>query len=182
VSRDIFGNEAVSEDLAFNTAKTQPLPSDIEKKGIDKADNRGLAVNRAETFLLNSDLGLYLETTEPSSVTVEYLKVEEPSPEEEPQAPAVTISEDDHPELRDGKALAIDGCYQHECHPPEDLGVSHPVGIGASEKTKVPDDLPTLEGGVLTCVTCHFPHGGSRRYFARKEITRDICISCHEGY
>lgn len=184
VSRDIFGNEAVSEDLAFNTAKAQPLPSDIEKKGADQADNRGLglAVNRVETFLLNSDLGLYLETTEPSSVTVEYLKVEEPSPEEEPQVRAVTSSEDDHPELRDGKALTIDACYQHECHPPEDLGVSHPVGIGASEKTKVPDDLPTLEGGVLTCVTCHFPHGGSKRYFARKEITRDICISCHEGY
>lgn len=184
VSRDIFGNEAVSEDFGFNTGKTQPLPSDIEKKGADQKGNRGLAINRAETFLLNSDLGLYLETTEPSSVRVEYLKVEEPSPEEEPQVRAVTISEDNHPELREknSKALTIDACYQYECHPPEDLGISHPVGIGASEKTKVPDDLPTLEGGVLTCVTCHFPHGGSRRYFARKEITRDICISCHEGY
>jgi predicted CXXCH cytochrome family protein len=93
---------------------------------------------------------------------------------------AVATFEDGHEELRDGKGVTIDACYQ--CHPPEDLGVSHPVGVGPGGKTKIPDDLPTLEGGIITCFTCHNVHGSSRRYFARKKITKDVCISCHEGY
>ncbi|MHC4474132.1 MAG: cytochrome c3 family protein [Planctomycetota bacterium] len=178
-SQDIFGNESVSEDMVFNTGKILS-PSDIEEKGAGTEDYGTLAVSRAEAFLIEPDLGLYLETTKPACVTVEYVKVEELPAEESLPVQAAATSEDDHVELRDGKGLAIDACYK--CHPPEDLGVSHPVGIGPKEKTKIPDDLPTLEGGIITCVTCHDAHGGSRRYFAWKKITKDICISCHEGY
>jgi predicted CXXCH cytochrome family protein len=96
------------------------------------------------------------------------------------QSETVVTLEDSHPDLREGKDLAIDACYQ--CHPAEELGVSHPVGVRPSAKTVIPDDLPTLTGGILTCSTCHDPHGGIRRYFARKDIKKDICVSCHEGY
>ncbi len=178
-SRDIFGNESVSEDVAFNTQKTSSS-SDIEENAASSTDDGVLAIIRAEPFIIDSDLGLYLETTKPASVTVEYVKVEDLPAEESLPTKARAASDDEHVELREGKGLTIDACYQ--CHPPENLGVSHPVGVGPNEKTKIPNDLPTLEGGIITCVTCHNAHGGSRRYFAWKEITKDICISCHEGY
>jgi hypothetical protein len=75
-SQDMFGNESVSGNRVFNTGKISPL-SETKERGADTRDDRTLAVNRAEVFLLNSELGLYLETTKPASVTVEYVKVEE---------------------------------------------------------------------------------------------------------
>ncbi|OEU81558.1 MAG: hypothetical protein BA865_07155 [Desulfobacterales bacterium S5133MH4] len=178
-SRDIPGNEAVSEDFVFNTGKTSPARG-IEKEWTGKTKDRGLAVRKAQTFLLKSGLGLYLETTRPASVTVEYLKVAEPAATEEPHLQGAVAVKDSLAGLRTGQELTIHTCYQ--CHPPEVLGVSHPVGVRPRRTTKIPDDLPTLEGGIITCVTCHEPHGGSRRYFGRKDLSKDVCISCHEGY
>ncbi len=178
-SQDIFGNEAVSEDLVFDTGRISPAP-DIEDKGAGQGDNRGLQVKKAQTFVLNSDLGLYLETTKPASVTVEYLKVEEPAEAKEPQIQGARAVNDSREGLRSGKELTIDVCCA--CHPPEVLGISHPVGVKPRRRTKIPDDLPTLEGGVVTCITCHDAHGSSLRYFGRKDLSKDTCTCCHEGY
>ncbi|MBI5408831.1 MAG: hypothetical protein HZA14_05640 [Nitrospirae bacterium] len=71
----------------------------------------------------------------------------------------------------------IDVCYK--CHPPD---ASHPVGVKAhGNKLKTPEDLPTIEGGLVTCVTCHFPHGGNRAFFARLDFKKDMCVKCHIG-
>lgn len=74
------------------------------------------------------------------------------------------------------KASRIDACV--ECH---NQGASHPVGITArTRKTKVPKGLPTLPGGIITCNTCHTPHGGDKKFFARidfKDTT--MCAECH---
>ncbi len=184
VSRDIFGNEAVSEDLQFSTFDVSDAQAAVAVVG-DETDQRDLTLYQAGVFLLNSDVvGVHVETSKPTRIAVEYLKAAESviamEDSGEGRDAVLTNDEDSHPALRDGTDLAIDACYQ--CHPPEELGVSHPVGMEPSGKTTIPDDLPTLAGGVLTCVTCHAPHGGIRRYFARKEITKEICVSCHEGY
>ncbi len=184
VSRDIFGNESFSEDFRFHTGE-EGQASDGETESAGGPDDGDLVVKTIRTFLFGSDLGLKLETTTPAGVVVEYVQVEEAPIAERPVTvpiQAVETVEDCPREPSDDLVVTIQACYQNACHPAEDLGVSHPVGVGASDKTKIPDDLPTLEGGILTCVTCHFPHGGSRQYFARKEITKDICIACHEGY
>lgn len=183
VSRDIFGNEAVSEDLQFSTIDvSEPQIFEIAPEG--GTDETSLVVYHGEVFLLNADLGIQMETSKPTRITVEYLKVAEPvvalQDSDEGAVAVLNDGDDSHVTLRDGTDLAIDACYQ--CHPAEELGVSHPVGMEPSGKTTIPDDLPTLAGGVLTCVTCHAPHGGIRRYFAYKEITKEICVSCHEGY
>ena len=71
----------------------------------------------------------------------------------------------------------IDVCVK--CH---SQGASHPVGIKSNgPKTKIPSELPTIEGGMITCVTCHYPHGGEKKYFARLDFARDLCIACHTG-
>jgi predicted CXXCH cytochrome family protein len=175
-SSDMFGNENFSRGMAFDTGTI----SDIKENGAGERDNTGLAVKRTETFRVNSDLGLYVEASKHVRLTVEYLKVEDSFLEEPSQVQATTASEDAHIELRGGKELTIDVCYQ--CHSSGVLGVSHPVGVSAKETTRIPDDLPTLKGSIITCVTCHDVHGGSGRYFARRKITKEICISCHKGY
>ncbi len=74
------------------------------------------------------------------------------------------------------KATRIDVCVG--CH---NQGISHPVGITANtDSTKVPEGLPTLPGGIITCNTCHTPHGGNKKFLARidfKDTT--MCAQCH---
>ncbi len=83
--------------------------------------------------------------------------------------------------LRSAQAVGINACYG--CHPPNVLGISHPVGVYPKGTIKIPDDLPTAEGGMLTCVTCHLPHGSNKAYLARKKLAKELCQSCHgENY
>ena len=157
ISRDIFGNQTVSEDCVFNTAK---MTSDVTEKGEPKK----LAVNNVEIFMQRkraktSDISLYLETSRIANVTVvECEKVK-----------------DRCANLSVGKKLTIDICRR--CHPTESIGLTHPVGVAAKPTTTVPDYLPTLRGGIMTCVTCHFAHGGERKYFARSDTIS--CKTCH---
>ncbi len=74
------------------------------------------------------------------------------------------------------KAMRIDVCVG--CH---NQGISHPVGITANtETTKVPKGLPTLPGGIITCNTCHTPHGGNKKFLARIDFSDvTMCSQCH---
>ncbi len=154
--------------------------SDNGQIDADSVNNGSLAIKKAKIFLVRSDLGLFLETNEPSRVIIEYRKVKEPVRAKEPQILSVTDGKKRCAGLAAGKELTIDACYQ--CHPPKVLGVSHPIGIAAKKTTTIPDDLPTLKGGIITCVTCHDSHGSNFKYFTRKKVTEDICTTCHEGY
>ena len=70
---------------------------------------------------------------------------------------------------------SIDACIK--CHA---QGVSHPVGIKvAGDRVRLPSQLPTIEDGILTCVTCHNPHGGYSSYFSRMDFGKDLCVVCH---
>ncbi len=74
------------------------------------------------------------------------------------------------------RAARIDVCV--ECH---NQGISHPVGITANtDTTKVPEGLPTLPGGIITCNTCHTPHGGDKKFLARIDFEdTTMCAQCH---
>lgn len=158
ISRDMFGNQAVSEDCLFNTAKI--TRADVTEKG----EPTKLMVNNMEIFMRRkraktSEISLYLETSRIANVTVvECKKVK-----------------DGCANLSVGKELTIDACRR--CHPAEAIGLTHPVGVAAKPTTTVPDYLPTLRGGIMTCVTCHFAHGGERKYFARSD--KIGCKTCH---
>ena len=179
-SRDVSGNEAVSKDYVFNATVSQDLDATATKKKTEE-----LAIASQLVFLLGSNLGIYVETTTPAKMTVECLKVKTATAKTELLAsPAASP---DAQESMNGqyrylvtkKELTIKGCYK--CHPPEILGVSHPVGVAQKGGTNVPDYLPTLEGGIITCVTCHEVHGGNQKYLTRMETLKDLCKTCHKG-
>ncbi|MDX2478776.1 MAG: hypothetical protein QNK24_00405, partial [Desulfuromusa sp.] len=80
---------------------------------------------------------------------------------------ALSENQNQHPTLRDPEDLAINACYQ--CHPKSTLGTSHPVRLYGGKDVRIPDDLPTVEG-MLTCVTCHNPHGSAGKMLVRETI------------
>jgi predicted CXXCH cytochrome family protein len=78
--------------------------------------------------------------------------------------------------LTSPKTSRVDVCVG--CH---NQGISHPVSITANTRTtRVPTDLPTLPGGIITCNTCHYPHGGNLKFFARIDFEdTTMCAQCH---
>ncbi|MDT8405436.1 cytochrome c3 family protein [Sulfuriflexus sp.] len=88
----------------------------------------------------------------------------------------LTVDSGQHPPLRDPEDLAINACYQ--CHPESTLGTSHPVRLYSGWDVRIPDDLPTVDG-MLTCVTCHDPHGSEGKMLVRETIKTKLCVACH---
>ncbi len=74
-----------------------------------------------------------------------------------------------HPQPHQVTAQDIALCYN--CHPPETLGNSHPVG---------PEYRDPRRGTLLTCTsTCHDPHGGPYRGGLRFRPGGALCLQCH---
>jgi predicted CXXCH cytochrome family protein len=59
-----------------------------------------------------------------------------------------------------------------ECHKTQGQ-FTHPVGEGVFDPRT---------GMVLTCVTCHYPHGTDYQYNLKLEGSKELCIQCHRGY
>lgn len=85
-------------------------------------------------------------------------------------------AQEQHPPMRSLEDLAINVCYQ--CHSEADLGTSHPVRLYGGKNVQIPDELPTVDG-MLTCVTCHNPHGSEGEMLVREIIKTKLCVTCH---
>ncbi len=157
-SRDLFGNVSVFEGVVIDTSK--------KVKGVKAFKGRDRVPPRAgkiSLFRVEGSNDLYVRVSADEDVKATLFVTE-------------SVKMDEHGfGLLPPRKAQIDVCIR--CHP---QGVSHPVGIRSrSGSTVIPPDLPTIQGGVMTCITCHYPHGGNRRYFARMEMKRAICITCH---
>lgn len=80
-----------------------------------------------------------------------------------------------------GSADWIESKYPYlnkQCNKCHDFASEHPTKI-RPRRIKGGRKQFRLAGGLLTCVTCHRPHGGNKDYFMwRKEP--EICNPCHE--
>lgn len=95
-----------------------------------------------------------------------------------PTAVAAADEAAPHPRLRPPEAITIEVCF--DCHQQITSGASHPVRIySRGPETKIPEDLPTIDGGMITCVTCHAPHAGAGAKLVREKITTKLCVACH---
>jgi predicted CXXCH cytochrome family protein len=108
--------------------------------------------------------GVYLKVTA-NKMSELSVKVKQPTAVDEKHGPGF-FSE---------RYSRIDICYT--CHPHDS---SHPVGVKAeSPKIKTLDGLPTIRDGIITCVTCHKPHGGERAHYIRFDHKKNLCMRCH---
>ncbi len=160
ISRDIFGNASASEDLVFDTSKKY-VPEPVVSNTADIDIN----IISVEIFAMEDKMGAYVSVLTNKDAKA-YLKLSEP------------VEMDKHGfGIVPPRVSQITVCIK--CH---EQGISHPVGIRSlSSKTRVPSELPTIEGGMITCTTCHYPHAGKLRYLSRLEGNRDLCVVCHTG-
>jgi predicted CXXCH cytochrome family protein len=158
MARDVWGNMAYSGDHELDTT----LDTGDEKRAeVDK----GVPVFEDGSVVRTED-GLFVFSGSASKPSKVILKLQELRKEKDKEHGLGFLSEE---------YSKIDVCVK--CH---HQGISHPVGVSASgPDVKTPEGLPTLPGGIITCVTCHFPHGGEKQYFARMDFMRDLCIKCH---
>ena len=76
------------------------------------------------------------------------------------------------------KSSTIKICLK--CHPHD---VSHPVGVRSPDHAvNYAGELPMIEDGIITCVTCHLAHGGENDYYLRTTSIRTMCVKCHLGH
>jgi predicted CXXCH cytochrome family protein len=162
--------KAISEDLFGNRIKSSEFMIDptVEKKKREKTSEgkaAKLSVENAEFFRIEKKDGIFLwvKANRPSYCSVYF---SESSKE---------IKKAIH-HFTPGRHATIEVC--EGCHT---FTVSHPVGIKATtEQVKVPDDMFTIEDGIITCATCHSPHGGDRPFLARFDFKKDLCLKCHD--
>ncbi len=159
ISRDIYGNALESKEYTFDTSDEYSRPKDkIE-------DNSILPIiENIQVFRRAENKGLYLKVSVNKSCEISVTLKE------------VNKTDNNHDgKLSSERFLKLEVCYK--CHTHDS---SHPVGIKAlSPKTRTPDGLPTIEDGIITCVTCHEPHGGQRAYYNRFDFRKDLCMRCH---
>lgn len=164
--QDIFGNTSVSEDFVLKTAVLFKGKTD-EKVIVDKPAINALTFYRTGDM---KDLFTDVTTDVPSQITIKF--------KEDISQPEGTITK--HGDgLLNPRNVRIDVCMTRSCHP---QGASHPVGGRVKEpKFRQPKNLPLIEGDVMTCATCHEPHGGNLKYMLRKDFMTDVCIECHKN-
>ncbi|MBI5875010.1 MAG: hypothetical protein HZB81_04065 [Deltaproteobacteria bacterium] len=162
ISRDIFGNTGASSDFILDTSAQI---NNTGEGGVKIVDRTRPQIKEAAVFKIKGTKDIFIKFSSDKPVKA-YLTINEPA------------EIDKHGfGLIPARASRIDACIK--CHP---QGASHPVGIRSKgSKTKISPDLPTIEGGMITCVTCHYPHGGNKKHFTRMNFERDLCIACHTG-
>lgn len=187
ISIDPFGNKSISGDYSFDTSssfnrnlKTLLINSGM-KSGM-KPIFRMIKVlklkraNRDENIDENIEeegirVAILYSSSKEVKSSIEYT--------EEKRKEIVNLEGEGHGNggLKTKREAGLETCKKCHYQGP----AAHPVGITSSRFVKVSQNLPTAEGGIMTCVTCHTPHGGKLKYLARMDFKRDICVLCHEN-
>ena len=167
--KSVYGFQAVSSDIYGNTVKSGAhiLDTSLElpaRPGSSNDERIPPSVKGLQAFRIEEDDGIYLEIRA-----------------DKPGGLSLVVRAMDGTDQKHGSGLVpahysrIDVCVK--CHPHDS---SHPVGVKAeSPKTRTPEGLPTIDDEIITCVTCHAPHGGERIYFSRFDYNKDLCMKCH---
>jgi len=162
-SADLYGNEAVSADMTFKVKPQTSSKKTFQAQTVSDLEIRDLHIfktpdNRVVFFWL---------TTKPAQGTVEVKEITQASTQ---------LKGHDNFVIKGEKEAGFKACYK--CHSSEKLGISHPVGVPLTSDMHAPSDLP-LPDGMVTCSSCHQPHGSEYRYILRKPMGRELCVSCH---
>lgn len=175
ISTDPFGNRGTSADYTFSTSESfyiDSLPPGIQTEenvlnakvvilggradGTEEGDSN---VEQNTKPVKTIRVGVIIETKYPVQASVECSKTWNPNRKHEPM------------EIKPFTESGLERCMA--CHP---KSVSHPVNI---RDFRIPDELPTAEGKVMICSTCHSPHGTSDKMGLRSETIHQLCITCH---
>lgn len=159
-SKDLMGNILTSKEATIDTSKEIHFSKTSEN---DKTLRP--AIKNITFFRLKDHEGLFL-WIEANKAT--YCDVTLKEAKEKTVNPI-------H-KFRINRYATIDACLG--CH---SFNVSHPVGMKAEgEHVRAPTDLPTIDDGIITCVSCHYPHGSNMPFLGRIDFKADLCLKCHD--
>jgi predicted CXXCH cytochrome family protein len=182
ISSDLFGNKSISADHTFDTSTPfnfghASAAKGHEKKNPEFKNIRILRFKPEESNLRSGRDGSIDSVLLHFIATSEVMSVIEYSMNKPDNIKGAVSAEDAHGKviLKKKRELSIDACVER-CHKQD---ASHPVGVSARGNIRIPDNLPTSDGKVITCITCHMPHGGKERYLARMNFERNLCVLCH---
>jgi len=161
-AKDILGNSAPSKSFSFNISN--PIQNSFKKvvtspKNVSVKLYHSPAGELILAIMSNSDIDWRLGGVSTGSLDLSKEKKIK-----------------DHPKINSLKWSSIDACYT--CHPKNRLGVSHPVNVPLSKNISIDKDIP-LQNGVVTCASCHNPHGSLYPSYLRKK-GEALCLSCHK--
>jgi len=163
ISRDIYGNKIETEEVMISTNKRERVYKSSGLYGM-----REPIQYTVESFRVSFREGIFvsIKTNIPSRCRLVITSKE--------SIPVVTGKHEAG--LTSPRFASIVVCKR--CHPQH---TSHPVGIRSEgAHVRMPVDLPTIEDGVISCTTCHYPHGGDREFFARSPFDATLCLKCHD--
>jgi len=168
-SIDIFGNEAISKDFTLST-KEAVSNAVVKKEESGKVGFQSIQILRfkSENPAMKQKVGIYMTATSSVKYLIEYQKKSE---DEDPE-------EDKHGKKGLTRPIyaATKSCILKECHKG---GTSHLVGR-MRKNLELPEDIPLVEGNIITCATCHTPHSGKFPYLGRREFNKGVfCPICH---
>lgn len=174
ISTDPFGHQTTSDDYLFSTVRafdenTQP-PATRQKNNVNARvvifggtvvdDGNGTPAGEKEAGPVKPvKIGVIVRADYPVQASVECNKEWNPNRKHEKI------------EIKPFAESGLEQCL--ECHP---RTVSHKVNI---KDYRIPDELPTAEGKVMICSTCHSPHGTSDTMGLRSESIHQLCLTCH---
>ena len=183
ISTDPFGNRAVSGEYIFDISEAfNNQEPDVKNNGKkdSKPEFKSIDILKLKEKKQDRKVRVAVFVNASTDVTsfVEYRKNEKKKKVKESENEKAS-EEKKHGEmgLMSRREAGIDPCI--DCHR---QGASHSVGMPGKGNITIPGDLPTGEGNVITCVTCHTPHGGKLRYLARFDFGRNMCVMCHKTY
>jgi predicted CXXCH cytochrome family protein len=85
-----------------------------------------------------------------------------------------------HSDLASGYFTNYESC--RPCHGDFFGPMSHPVDIVPGVGMEVSPELPLLDDGRISCMTCHVFHGGNDHYRLRFSSKKELCHACHDEY
>jgi predicted CXXCH cytochrome family protein len=177
---DPFGNRSISENYTFNPAKLSNRRMAGEKQKDDNAKldfqsmrilkfkpKEGGAKNDMRKAVMQDVIALYFIASSEAASLVEYIKVEDEN----------IAVEEKHGEngLKNQREISVNTCLE-KCH--RQNTVSHAFNIPIRRNMDVPDEIPLFDGKIITCITCHLPHGSKVKYLARMDFGK-LCPICH---
>jgi len=180
VSKDIFGNSAVSETGSFTTGKFSPMPP----KKYEQPRKGGITLN-AQFFRIEDSYVIRLKANQPVTLKVGTVPAARP---EKAGSGGMTVmasytvidGNPEHVPLRSIDSISSAVC--RKCHAKMFGKGNHMINIGSSARIIIPAAYKTNSAGKITCVTCHNPHASNFEYITVKSRKGELCIGCHRGY
>lgn len=173
VSRDLFGSKAASPVMTFSTRAFFNAP------GTEKGKDGEKVRLSAKFFRAPDRLLVRFTANQPVALrlgTYGNPRTEAATGEERPGSPPAG-----HPPLANPRFLNIEVCYT--CHAGTKGVRSHPVDVFPKKGMRIdPGEYKLIEGGRITCMSCHIPHGANNEYRLVRAGKKLLCLGCHANF